>query len=142
MDKNTIIESARLLDWNTYSGIYYLIDTDEIVYIGQSVNVMARIAAHVLEGEKKFTHYYVVEAHPQKLDELEAEAIMLHLPKYNKALPHNPLFKEIGYFSQTTGMSPEILARLFHVKVRTFELGGRVYYSVVDAANALTKLLG
>lgn len=57
-------------------GIYFLQrstpDGQQIVYVGQSVNVYARVATHALEEKKIFDSWSWVECHRTQLDLLES----------------------------------------------------------------------
>ena len=81
---DTIIENAKDIEELLFSGVYYLIDNNEIVYIGQSTNVAARITTHVQNGTMAFDRYYVCPVAPGKLRECESIAIKELEPKYNK----------------------------------------------------------
>lgn len=65
------------------SGVYFLYDDDELVYIGQAYNVSRRIIEHILEGVKKFNRvrYNLVPA--DSLNEVEFTLIRALRPKYN-----------------------------------------------------------
>ena len=68
-------------------GIYYLLREDEIVYIGQSTNILFRVATHLNLGVKVFDSYMYELCTPQLLDKLELESIIKHKPLYNVSLP-------------------------------------------------------
>lgn len=53
-DPERIIGEAKPLG-DTYPGIYYLVAAGSIVYIGQSTNVLARIATHISEKKRNLT---------------------------------------------------------------------------------------
>ena len=73
--------------------IYALIDNEEVVYIGQSTDVMGRLSVH--KGTNKvFTHFSIVEvisvdecpsSNSRYVDEREMYYIKQLRPKYNKA---------------------------------------------------------
>jgi len=76
--------------------IYALIKNDEIVYIGQSTNIMTRIGSH-LHSEKVFDSWCIVEnlgvyTTSKEVSRLEEKYIRRFLPKYNKA--HNAKFQK------------------------------------------------
>ena len=73
-----IVESSR--PWQQASGVYFLIDEDEIVYVGQSVNIYARIPMH---HDKKFDRYSYVPCNPRMLNILESLYIHTLQPKLN-----------------------------------------------------------
>jgi transposase len=77
------VSYQRLLSESRY--VYFLIDNDEIVYVGMSDTVQSRLHAHT--KDKKFTKvtWMKVKAHDQKY--IEAYYIMTLKPKYNKFLP-------------------------------------------------------
>lgn len=68
-------------------GIYFLFKGDEIVYVGQSLNIFHRVEGHKAEGSKEFDSACFFECPVDKLDEYEIIAIRALAPKYNKA--HN-----------------------------------------------------
>ena len=85
-----IFSKVRKYSRNSYpaSGIYALYLHDEIVYIGQSLNVFTRVDKHINEGVKDFDYFKVFLCHKYKLDKFEKELIRQHKPHYNIA--HNP----------------------------------------------------
>ena len=70
---------------NKVRGVYFLFDDDELVYIGQSENILSRIASHL--NDKRFDSYNFIECQYGNLDALEAKYILKYNPKYNKTLP-------------------------------------------------------
>ena len=61
--------------------IYFLIDKEEIVYIGVSQNVEQRLVGH---KDKQYTKYLKVKAGERKYAvEIERQLIISHRPKYN-----------------------------------------------------------
>lgn len=70
-------------------GIYFLYNGDDIVYVGQSVNVDSRIGTHLTEGVKTFDSYAVhlapKEITATQLTRTEYYYISTLKPKYNKA---------------------------------------------------------
>ena len=68
------------------SGVYFLYDGEELVYIGQGWNCLLRVAEHTRkESDKRFTHwtFTLVESESER-KALERELRRLHAPKYNK----------------------------------------------------------
>lgn len=76
-----------------YCGIYFLIDCDEVVYVGQSVDIRSRLEQHSNAGmakgtkEKNFNRFFFVNCQREELDRLEAYYILKFRPKYNIAIP-------------------------------------------------------
>jgi hypothetical protein len=94
-DAGEIIEnSAQYLHrgWE-YCGVYFLIDCQEIVYVGKSINVKNRLRQHSesgqygMEYEKNFNRFFFINCQLEELDELEAYYILKFRPKYNISIP-------------------------------------------------------
>lgn len=66
------------------SGIYFLFDREELVYIGQSVSVIPRLRQHVADSEKQFTHINFLPCEIHELNSKESALISIFRPKYNK----------------------------------------------------------
>lgn len=62
-------------------GIYFLFSGDAVVYIGQSINIYGRLAAHLTS--KKFDSYAMVECKPEDLNRLEHGYICRFRPAMN-----------------------------------------------------------
>ena len=78
----TILENSRNI---TISGVYFLYDKGELVYIGQSKNILARIYQH---KDKVFDTFGYLEIEDEKKrNNKEIDLIMQHSPKYNKSIP-------------------------------------------------------
>lgn len=65
------------------TGIYFLILGDEIVYVGKSSNVGARIAEHSSRG-RDFDRFHVILCLPDEADDLEQNYIKAIRPKQNR----------------------------------------------------------
>jgi hypothetical protein len=62
--------------------IYFLVDHDgECVYVGQSVNIKARLCLH--RGQKQFRSAWKVNVAVKRLDAVESVFIAIFTPKYN-----------------------------------------------------------
>lgn len=66
------------------SGIYFLIKNRDVVYVGQSVNVLHRIGRHKLE-ERDFDGYAFMECAREDMNRLEALYIDAFIPEMNMA---------------------------------------------------------
>jgi hypothetical protein len=64
------------------SGIYFLVKGAEVVYVGQSIDMLHRIARHRRDGQD-FDGYACVECERDRLDELEAQYIAAFAPRRN-----------------------------------------------------------
>lgn len=72
--------AASALPWSTASGVYFLLQGSEVVYVGQSVSVYARIAQH---EHKRFDRYAFVPCAKEMLDQMESLYIHLLRPRLN-----------------------------------------------------------
>jgi len=68
------------LPWEKASGVYFLLDGDEVVYVGQAVNVYSRISQHT---NKRFDRYAFVPCAVDALDRLESLYIHCLRPRLN-----------------------------------------------------------
>ena len=64
-------------------GVYFLIEKDEIVYVGQSVNVFARVSHHYQDGEKVFDSFCYISCEKEELNILESLYILIFQPRCN-----------------------------------------------------------
>lgn len=85
--------------WAVESGIYFLLRDAEVVYVGQSTNVFARVATHSNDTTKRFNRWCFIKVPRTSLDEVEQFYITLLRPEHNiagkpilKAL--DPIFAE------------------------------------------------
>lgn len=92
------ITSSSLIHVKT-CGVYYLTDGLDVLYVGASTNVEARVKAHA-RGDIDFSQVFVDRCEPKDLRELECEAIKRYRPPFNevgrggipcRALPGFPL---------------------------------------------------
>jgi hypothetical protein len=67
-------------------GIYFLFDGEDLVYVGQSNNVLSRVQTHAAKSVQ-FDRYAVVECQLNELNELEGKYITQYKPKLNKRMP-------------------------------------------------------
>ena len=72
-----------------FTGIYFLIFEQEVIYVGQSVDVLGRISRHKREG-KEFDSYSYILCAPERLNELEALYITAFMPWLNYTLGRVP----------------------------------------------------
>lgn len=69
-------------------GCYLLIKNGVVVYVGQSVNIWARVGVHLANPLKDFDSFCYCEV-AGDLNEKEAELIIKHKPHINSSLPNN-----------------------------------------------------
>jgi hypothetical protein len=75
-----ILEAAIPLRRN--SAVYFLLRDGDVIYVGQSSDVMARISRHRREG-KQFDSFAYMECEPEELDRLESLYINAFVPPEN-----------------------------------------------------------
>lgn len=66
-------------------GIYFLIKSGEIVYVGKSVNIPGRISGH--KKGKDFDYVSVFECKKENLDYFELAYCLKYRPALNKTIP-------------------------------------------------------
>jgi hypothetical protein len=66
--------------WELATGVYFLIGGDKVIYVGQSVNVYARIAQHY---DKRFDSFAFIPCGKDMLDSLESLYIHVLRPPLN-----------------------------------------------------------
>jgi hypothetical protein len=64
-------------------GIYFLCQGGEVVYVGQSITVAARVSSHASEGIKQFDSAWFVPCEEWRLGCVEAHWIEVLRPRYN-----------------------------------------------------------
>lgn len=88
---NSLFTESELLasaqPYEPVCGIYFLFQSSNLVYVGQSVDIHARLSAHV--RKKEFDRYTVIPCQPDQLNEMEADYIVYFNPPLNRSLPEN-----------------------------------------------------
>lgn len=74
------------------NAVYFLLHGHEIVYVGQSTNVHARIAQHIALGAIKFDRFHILPCPKDCLLVLEAQYILAFNPRHNKSSPVRSLY--------------------------------------------------
>lgn len=70
-----------------FTGIYFLISDGEVVYVGQSIDVLNRIAQHKAKQIVKFDRFTLIECSRDDLNRLERIYIQRLRPRCNVADP-------------------------------------------------------
>ena len=76
-----VIPAFQALDM--FSGIYFLCDGNDVVYVGQSSDVIMRVIAHHREKKKVFDQVFFLPCCVKHLNREEEKYIKLLVPKYN-----------------------------------------------------------
>lgn len=88
-DKRTALlrplaDSRQRVDSIKLCGIYFLFDGEELVYIGQALDILVRICTHKKDPSKIFDSFACRLAEPHELNEVEAYYIRSFWPtRYN-----------------------------------------------------------
>ena len=83
IQEDEVKKTRQLLSSVTKPALYFLYDGEELVYIGQSREVLGRIATHIRLGEKVFDSFAIVHVPDAELLDIERENIREYRPKYN-----------------------------------------------------------
>lgn len=70
-------------------GIYFLIKSGQIVYVGQSKWVHTRLREHIHKAVKNFDSYFIQYCQIDELTMLESIYIARYQPKYNQQPVHD-----------------------------------------------------
>ncbi len=84
-------------------GVYLLKQDDEVVYVGQSVDIKNRIKAHKKDG-KDFTNYISIECCKNLLNSTEEAYILLFNPKLNIRRAEIKTGKRLKVYESQKGM--------------------------------------
>lgn len=132
------------------TGIYFLKDGDNVVYIGQSKTcVKSRIYAHQSAGVKKFDNFAFIPLDVDCVDDAEISMIQSYQPKYNVAkggmnyvkrqdeLPEDKRRKDIDIMMRVNAYEKELFKEAAQIDQRRLRDWMRV--SLVRAAERLIK---
>lgn len=105
------------------SGVYFLYDGDELVYIGESENIFYRIGTHIKEEVKDFDHWTFIETETYKeRKQLESFLINIFKPKYNVT--------SVNSFNESRYLGDYFLDDEIKATIDIYE----TFYSYVDLA--------
>lgn len=74
--------------------VYFLIDGDEIVYVGSTTQFGSRILNH-LSSRKQFTAYAAIDCNYDDLRQVEYSYIEKFKPKYNQARREDVIYAQV-----------------------------------------------
>ncbi|MBC8485860.1 MAG: hypothetical protein ISS80_04270 [Candidatus Cloacimonetes bacterium] len=116
--------------WQEIQGIYFLIEKNDIVYVGQSSEIIHRISNHAKDGNYNFDEFSYIKCPKEFLDNLEAYYIYTFKPKFNSVLPKNKYFKSINQMKEVFNLPVKVL-RLW-IKLYDIKDNGDGYYCLKD----------
>ncbi len=93
IDYEMIVENKIEYSPTVITGVYFLLNGTEIVYVGQAYDVMSRIGFHRDEKKKEFNSYYIVECPKEHLNLVEAHFILKFKSLHNVTVPVQGVFK-------------------------------------------------
>jgi hypothetical protein len=98
--------------YNAACGIYFLIAKECVVYVGQSVNVYARVYTHAQEGSRSFDAYTYIPCRKEQLDVLESLYIHALAPSLQGRAVHGNLsapysFNNLVNLGERTKLCPK-----------------------------------
>jgi hypothetical protein len=96
LDHRAVVQNKTEYKPAAITGIYFLLRASEVVFVGQSADVLVRINHHWAEKEKAFDAYYVIECPVDELNLVQAHFICKFKPVYNTALPSQEMFKSLN----------------------------------------------
>ena len=82
ISQEVLLNASDLIPFENGSYVYFLVRYTEIVYIGQTINLGARIPNHF--NDKKFDKIYYIDVKDSERLLIEGLCINYHNPKYNK----------------------------------------------------------
>lgn len=68
---------------NNFSAIYFLLNNDEVIYIGKGINIYNRIKFHIKDENKIFNKIKYKKCNAEELNFLENYYILKYQPKKN-----------------------------------------------------------
>lgn len=78
-----VAASARNPIPDVICGVYFLVNDERIVYVGQSTNLLMRVCDHARQGRIKFQSFAYLVCDSKELDALESAYIFRFKPKEN-----------------------------------------------------------
>ncbi len=118
LTKEVILKTKRTKTESSPT-VYFLIKNNEVVYVGRSIQGMARIHTHRNINFNYFNFVYVLE---ELLRETELRYIIKFTPKYNRIFPKSNRYKtptELGTFFNLTWEEVIKICQKHKVKIHT-----------------------
>lgn len=81
-----LLDNARVESLQIVSGVYFLFDRGNIVYVGQSRDVFLRVRRHFVDPNKPFDSWAYLPIAPDELEMAERMYIDLFQPYLNKTV--------------------------------------------------------
>ena len=81
-----LIKNAKVEPLQIVSGVYFLFDRGNVVYVGQSTDVFLRVRQHFNDPAKRFDKWAYLNVAVEDLEMVEREYIDLFQPYLNKTI--------------------------------------------------------
>ena len=126
--KDILQKKNNLSDIFLSSGIYFLINGNKIVYVGQTrIHFATRISNHIKANKIKFNSFCTISFPSDKnLNNIETTYIIKFNPKYNSKLPQNPtyisrqqikkIFYNVSWITIKKGIKNDLIHPYFNAK--------------------------
>ena len=120
-----------------YPGVYFLLQDEEVIYVGQSTDIPSRVLSH--RRSKDFDRYATMPVPRGWLSEVEAEYILHYQPELNRSLPKNRWYQSAADASKTLGISSkqDIYRMCLSLKIEPTIFIGEIYYPVAKMQKAI-----
>ena len=108
-----IVKAASPINTSDYCGVYFLVNGDRVVYVGQSINILVRVREH--SKHKDFDSFSFIRCEKKKLDVLESLYIHALRPEqqgWSGALRHKIMSAPYS-FNQLVEMTHDSKERLY-----------------------------
>lgn len=87
LDASQIIESAKVVGYERFCGVYFLVDDGEVVYVGQSKDIAFRLVSHRAGRKFKFSTVAWIAVPEPYLDMVESWYFHKLKPRHSKTTP-------------------------------------------------------
>ena len=137
-DITRVSEDISTFSRDLFTGIYFLLDNEKVVYVGQTLSISSRIYDHH-KSSKKFNRFAWVRCKPELLNDWEGYYIGTFLPKYNGGIPPNSHFMAFKRLKRTVKQKTGTIIKnefdLITKGIYRFSMTGKpdiYYYSVSE----------
>lgn len=135
----TLLEKEQLLAIaqpfpHRLDGVYFLIDGDEVVYVGITSDIHNRIIQHIQENKKVFDKYTFIECGDERWS-AESNYVVKFKPKYNKKLNITSRWKNTKKVKKESGL----IWRVFNDFINKHNIRTFLYCIDTFAFNAAFK---
>lgn len=131
------------------SGVYFLIKDNEIIYVGESENIIYRIGQHLKAYDFDSYSYIKIDGNKDELRKNETAYIHDFKPSLNKAFPkhQHAVATAIQSRTKTIPTAPRSLmtVKQFNKKYPSFPIGGLrhlIFYAETNGFSRVIRRIG